>query len=102
MIVSSDGTLWRWDGYVDEKKERNKIINYSSRIEKLKKDSKIYDKELIGGLSEIKKLKLKCEQNEKDELKYKSEIENVTGILKDSQIDLKKPTIWKKFTSLKN
>ena len=24
MVVSSDGTIWRWDGYVDEKKERNK------------------------------------------------------------------------------
>ena len=77
MVVSSDGTIWRWDGYVDEKKERNKIINYSSRIEKLKKDSKIYDKQLIVGLNEIKKLKLKCEQNKKDEFKYKSEIEKV-------------------------
>ncbi len=77
MVVSSDGTIWRWDGYVDEKKERNKIVNYSSRIEKLKKDSKIYDKQLIGGLNEIKKLKLKCEQNKKDEFKYKSEIEKV-------------------------
>ena len=77
MVVSSDGTIWRWDGYVDEKKEKNKIINYSSRIAQLQKDSKICNKQLISILKETKKLKLGLQQNEKIGLKYKSEIEKI-------------------------
>jgi len=77
MIVSFDGTIWRWDGYIDEKKEKNKIINYNARIEQLNENLKIYDKQLIYNLNDTKKLKLKLCQNEKDESRYKSEIEKV-------------------------
>ena len=77
MIVSSDGTIWRWDGYVDEKKEKNKIISYNSRIEKLEKDLKFYNNQLNDSLNEARKLKLKFEQNEKQELECKSEIERI-------------------------
>ena len=33
MIVSKDGTLWRWDGFISEKsKETEKWLDYKTRI----------------------------------------------------------------------